>query len=51
MIYMKNQRFYSIFAKITDGLLARVIDSVLTILQYVNIISGKPIGRIKYSLG
>ena len=40
------------YAKITNGLFARIIGkiSVLTILQYVNFINGKPIGRIKYAL-
>ena len=40
------------YAKITNGLFARIIGkiSVLTILQYVNFINDKPIGRIKYAL-
>lgn len=40
------------YAKITNGLFARIIGkiSALTILQYVNYINGKPIGRIKYAL-
>ena len=40
------------YAKITNGLFARIIGkiSALTILQYVNFINGKPIGRIKYAL-
>ncbi len=40
------------YAKITNGLFARIIGkiSALTILQYVNFISDKPIGRIKYAL-
>ena len=38
------------YAKITDGLFARIIGkiSALTVLQYVNYINNKPIGRIKY---
>ena len=38
--------------KITNGLFARIIGkiSALTILQYVNFINDKPIGRIKYAL-
>lgn len=41
------------YAKDTAGLFARIISkiSALTILQYVNYINGKPIGRIKYALG
>ena len=40
------------YAKITNGLFARIIgkNSALTILQYVNFINDKPIGRIKYAL-
>ena len=40
------------YAKITSGLYARIIAkiSALTILQYVNFINNKPIGRIKYAL-
>ena len=40
------------YAKTTIGLFARIIGkiSALTILQYVNFINNKPIGRIKYSL-
>ena len=40
------------YAKITNGLFARIIGkiSALTILQYVNFIYDKPIGRIKYAL-
>lgn len=40
------------YAKITDGLFTRIIAkiSALTVLQYVNFINGKPIGRIKYAL-
>ena len=40
------------YTKITNGLFARIIGkiSVLTILQYVNFINNKPIGRIKYAL-
>ena len=40
------------YAKITNGLFARIISkiSALTILQYVNFINNKPIGRIKYAL-
>ena len=40
------------YAKITNGLFARIIGkiSALTILQYVNFINGKSIGRIKYAL-
>ena len=40
------------YAKITNGLFARIIGkiSALTILQYVNFINNKPIGRIKYAL-
>ena len=39
-------------AKTTIGLFARIIGkiSALTILQYVNFIGNKPIGRIKYAL-
>ena len=37
------------YAKITNGLFARIISkiSALTVLQYVNFINNKPIGRIK----
>lgn len=40
------------FAKITDGLFARIICkiSAMTVLQYVNYTNNKPIGRIKYAL-
>ena len=40
------------YAKITNGLFARIIGkiSALTVLQYINYINGKPIGRIKYAL-
>lgn len=40
------------FAKITNGIFARIIGkiSAMTVLQYVNYINGKPIGRIKYAL-
>ncbi|WP_082028615.1 transposase [Prevotella pectinovora] len=40
------------YAKKTNGLFARIIGkiSALTILQYVNFINDKPIGRIKYAL-
>lgn len=36
------------YAKITDGLFAEITSkiSALTILQYVNFINNKPIGRI-----
>ena len=40
------------YAKITNGLFARIIgkNGALTILQYVNFINNRPIGRIKYAL-
>ena len=40
------------YAKIANGLFARIIGkmSALTVLQYVNYIKNKPIGRIKYAL-
>jgi len=40
------------YAKITNGLFARIIGKIraLTILQCVNFINNKPIGRIKYAL-
>ena len=40
------------YAKITDGLFARIIGkiSALTVLQYINFTNNKPIGRIKYAL-
>ena len=40
------------YAKVTTGLFARIISkiSALTVLQYVNFINNKPIGRIKYAL-
>jgi len=40
------------YVKITNGLFARIIskNSALTILQYINFINNKPIGRIKYAL-
>ena len=40
------------FAKVTDGLFARIIGkiSALTVLQYINYINNKPIGKIKYAL-
>ena len=38
--------------KITDGLFVLIIGkiSALTVLQYINFINNKPIGRIKYAL-
>ena len=38
--------------KKTNDLFARIISkiSALTVLQYVNILNNKPIGRIKYAL-
>ena len=40
------------YAKVTTGLFTRIIGKVsaLTVLQYVNFINNKPIGRIKYAL-
>lgn len=40
------------YATITNGLFARIIGkiSALTMLQYVNFINNRPIGRIKYAL-
>ena len=40
------------YAKITDGLFARIIGkiSAQTVLQYINFINNKPIGKIKYAL-
>ena len=40
------------YAKQTQGLFARIISkiSALTVLQYVNFIKGKPIGKVKYAL-
>lgn len=40
------------YATITNGLFARIIGkiSAMTVLQYINYINGKPIGRIKYAL-
>ena len=40
------------YAEIANGLFAIIIgkNSALTILQYVNFINDKPIGRIKYAL-
>ena len=40
------------YAKITTGLFAGIIGkiSALTILQYVDFVNNKPIGRIKYAL-
>lgn len=40
------------YAKITTGLFGRIISkiSAMTVLQYVNFINNKPIGRIKYAL-
>ena len=40
------------YAKETCGLFARIIGkiSALTVLQYVNYVNGKPLGRIKYAL-
>lgn len=40
------------YAKITDGLFARIIGkiSAMTVLQYVNYTNNKPIERIKYAL-
>ena len=49
-----TQQFMTIrnYAKITDGLFARIIGkiSALTVLQYINFTNNKPIGRIKYAL-
>ena len=49
-----NGQFMTIrnYAKITNGLFVRIIGkiSAMTVLQYVNYINGKPIGRIKYVL-
>ena len=44
----KRQACERNYAKITNGLFARIIGkiSALTILQYVNFINDKPIGRI-----
>ena len=38
--------------KITDGLFVLIIGKInaLTVLQYINFINNKPIGRIKYAL-
>lgn len=40
------------YAKQQVGLFARIISKVsaLTILQYINFINNKPIGRVKYAL-
>ena len=40
------------YAKETDGLFTRIIGkiSAFTILQYINYIKNKPIGRVKYAL-
>ncbi|MBR1425910.1 MAG: IS982 family transposase, partial [Prevotella sp.] len=40
-------------AKQQVGLFARIISkiSAITVLQYINFINNKPIGRIKYALG
>lgn len=40
------------YAKQQVGLFARIIGKVsaLTILQYINFINNKPIGKIKYAL-
>lgn len=40
------------YAKLTSGLFARIISKIssMTVLQYVNFINNKPIGRIKYAL-
>ena len=40
------------YAKDTGGLFARIIGkiSALTVLQYINYINDRPIGRIKYAL-
>lgn len=40
------------YAKQTKGLFSRVIGkiSAMTILQYINYINNKPIGRVKYAL-
>ena len=48
----KRQACVRNYAKITNGLFARIIGkiSALTILQYVNFINNKPIGRIQYSV-
>ena len=48
----KRQACVRNYAKITNGLFARIVGkiSALTILQYVNFINNKPIGRIKYAL-
>ena len=43
---------YKNYAKDTRGLFARIIGkiSALTVLQYINYINGRPLGRIKYAL-
>ena len=40
------------YAKQQVGLFARIISKVsaLTILQYINFINNKPIGRVKYAI-
>lgn len=40
------------YAKMTDGLFARIIGKIraLTVLQCINFINNKPIGRIKCAL-
>ena len=40
------------YAKDTRGLFDRIIGkiSALTVLQYINYINGRPLGRIKYAL-
>ena len=40
------------YAKQTGGFFARIIGkiSVFTVLQYINKINNKPIGRVKYAL-
>ena len=49
-----NDQFMVIrnYAKDTRGLFARIIGkiSALTVLQYINYINGRPLGRIKYAL-
>ena len=43
---------YRNYAKQQVGLIARIISKVcaMTVLQYINFINNKPIGRIKYAL-
>ena len=40
------------YAKVSNGLFARIIGKVsaLIVLQYINYMNNKPIGRIKYAL-